>query len=157
MLVKDFINAFGIEKLQGKEIQENGKKYKIVLSAHNLEYHSINNEDWGNSKERLNGYHSRGNYRFYAMDENEMCVWVYPSTEIIVYSTIKLLKIGTLDDGAQRFQSQLYVGKDTADFIMDVDGVMKILEKEKGRFDFYEYTHPYEIVQDKKDMFIQKL
>lgn len=82
MQVKNFITAFGIEKLNGKSIEQNGKTYKIVLSADDLEYHSIKNSDWNGSKERLDIYHLRGNYRFYAMDENQMCVWVYPTTDL---------------------------------------------------------------------------
>jgi hypothetical protein len=84
MQVKNFINAFGIEKLNGKSVEQNGKVYKIVLSADDLEYHSIENSDWNGSKERLDSYHSKGNYRFYAMDENEMCVWVYPTTDLVM-------------------------------------------------------------------------
>lgn len=82
MQVKNFINAFGIEKLNGKSVEQNGKVYKIVLSTDDLEYHSIKNSDWNGSKERLDSYHTRGNYRFYAMDENQMCIWIYPKTDL---------------------------------------------------------------------------
>ncbi len=82
MNVKEFINAFGIEKLNGQSVEHNGKIYKIVLPSDDLEYHSIKNSDWNGSKERLNSYHSKGNYRFYAMNENQMCVWVYPTTDL---------------------------------------------------------------------------
>lgn len=88
MQVKNFINAFGIEKLQGKTVEQNGKQYKIVLSTDDLEYHSLKNEDWKGSKERMDSYHSRGNFRFYAMDENEMCVWVYPTTELAMENEV---------------------------------------------------------------------
>lgn len=82
MKIKNFIKTFGIEKLNGEVIKQNSKTYKIVLSPDDLEYHSINNSDWNGSKERLDRYHTNGNYRFYAMNENEMCVWVYPDTEL---------------------------------------------------------------------------
>jgi hypothetical protein len=88
MQVKNFIKAFGIENLSGKSIEQNGNIYKIVLSTDDLEYHSIKNPDWYNSKERLNSYHSKGNYRFYAMDENEMCVWVYPTTDLVMNNEV---------------------------------------------------------------------
>ena len=82
--VKTFIKAFGIDNLNNKTVEQNGKKYKIELSAQDLEYHSINNPDWGGSKERLDKYHENGNFRFYAMDENQMCIWVYPTTDLLI-------------------------------------------------------------------------
>jgi len=73
---------------------------------------------------------------------------------------IKLLKLDELKDGTQRFQSQLYVGKHTSDFIMGKDGIMKCYGKGvkgNGKWDFYEYTEPYEIVQGKTAMRFQAL
>lgn len=72
-------------------------------------------------------------------------------------SKIKLLKAGVLDDGTQRFQSQLYVGKGTADFIMGNDGVMKFYDNGDKGFDFYPYKQPYEIVSNKSDIAIQSV
>lgn len=72
-------------------------------------------------------------------------------------SKIKLLKAGELEDGTVRFQSQLLVGTNTADFIMDTDGVMKNYGKGNKGFDFYPYDEPYEIVLNKRDMFKQSL
>lgn len=72
-------------------------------------------------------------------------------------SKIKLLKAGVLEDGTQRFQSQLCVGKDTADFVMENDGVMKFYDNGDKGFGFYEYKEPYEIVSSKSDMTIQVL
>ena len=72
-------------------------------------------------------------------------------------SSIKLLKVGKLSDGTQRFQSQLYVGKDTADFIMGIDGIMKHYGNGEKGFDFYPYNKPYEIVSIKNDMVRQVL
>mgnify|MGYP003467222848 FL=1 len=80
--VKQFIVDNGIEKLQNKTVQQNGKTYKIVLDDDDLKYHSLKNPDWNNSKERLNKYHLKGNFRFYAMNEKEMCIWIYPTTEL---------------------------------------------------------------------------
>ena len=71
-------------------------------------------------------------------------------------ATIKLLKIDTLSDGTQRFQSQLYVGRTVADFIMKPDGVMMCYGELHG-FGFYEYKEPYEIVSDISDMATQIL
>ena len=72
-------------------------------------------------------------------------------------STIKLLKIGELKDGTQRFQSQLLVGKDTADFVMGTDDIMKCYGNGNKGFNFYAYTKPYEIVSNKSDMVRQTL
>ncbi len=71
-------------------------------------------------------------------------------------SKIKLLKIDELADGTQRFQSQLMVGRDSADFIME-DGVMKYWSYGAKGFNFYEYKEQYEIVESKKDMAVQEL
>ena len=69
---------------------------------------------------------------------------------------IKLLKIGTLDDGTIRLQSQLYLGKDTADFIMS-DETLKCWGNGNIGFDFYEYKKPYIIVNNINEMKRQKL
>ena len=70
---------------------------------------------------------------------------------------IKLLKIDELADGTQRFQSQLLVGKDTADFVMRNDGILRCYGSGNKGFDFYEYKQPYEIVLSKADMVRQAL
>jgi hypothetical protein len=88
MQVKNFITAFGIEKLRGQSVEQNGKEYKIVLSNDDLEYHSLKNSDWNGSADRMNKYHDKGNFRFYAMGENGMCVWVSPTTEIILENEV---------------------------------------------------------------------
>ena len=59
---------------------------------------------------------------------------------------IKLHKLDKLEDGTQRFQSQLLIGKNVADFIMGSDGVMKCYGHGKNGFDFYKYNEPYELV-----------
>jgi len=82
MKVKDFIIKNGISELQGKSIFENGKEYKISLENTDIDFHSLNNEDWKGSKARMDGYHERGNYRFYAVCNENRAVWVYPSTEL---------------------------------------------------------------------------
>ena len=65
---------------------------------------------------------------------------------------IKLLEVGRITEN-RRFQSQLYVGKDTVDFIME-DGVMKCWGQGDKGFDFYPYLGKYEIVSQ---MNFQKL
>jgi hypothetical protein len=73
-------------------------------------------------------------------------------------SKIKLLKLDELSDGTQRFQSQLFVGRGVADFIMETDGTMKCYGRSFGfGFDFYPYNKPYEIVTNKSDMLRQEL
>lgn len=67
------------------------------------------------------------------------------------------MKADELSNGTQRFQSQLYVGKDTADFIMRTDGIMRYYGNGKNGFDYYEYKEPYEIVLNKNDMVRQVL
>lgn len=69
--------------------------------------------------------------------------------------TIKLLEVGEVD-GNRRFKSQLYVGRDTVDFIME-DGIMKCWGQGKGGFNFHPYLGEYEIVSDKKQMNSQSL
>lgn len=62
-------------------------------------------------------------------------------------SPIKLYPAGVLDNGTKRFQSQLYVGRQAADFIMQTDGLMRVWDKSpNGGFDFIEYKGEYEIV-----------
>lgn len=60
---------------------------------------------------------------------------------------IKLYKLDEMEDGTIRLQSQLYIGKDTADFIME-NGVVKFYNKGKNGFGYYEYKEPYIIVDD---------
>jgi hypothetical protein len=70
---------------------------------------------------------------------------------------IKLLKLDELSDGTIRLQSQLMVGRDTADFILK-DGVLKCWgASEFGNFNFHEYTEPYEIVETKQYILRQEL
>lgn len=70
---------------------------------------------------------------------------------------IKLFKIDELESGVQRFQSQLLVGSDVADFILDIDGVMKVFRNGKKGLAFYEYKEPYQMVEDKLEMRLQLL
>jgi hypothetical protein len=71
-------------------------------------------------------------------------------------SKIKLLKVSELEDGTIRLQSQLYVGRDSADFIIE-EGILKCYGYGERGFNFYEYKEPYEIVESKKDMIFQPL
>ncbi len=69
---------------------------------------------------------------------------------------IKLWKVDEMKDGTVRLQSQLKVGKDSADFIIE-GGVLKCWGRGGKGFNFYEFTDPYEIVESRKDMAMQKL
>ena len=68
-------------------------------------------------------------------------------------SKIKLLKAGELSDGTQRLQSQLMVGKDTADFVLRTDGILECWGNGVKGFGFYEYKEPYEIVSNKSERY----
>jgi hypothetical protein len=70
---------------------------------------------------------------------------------------IKLLLINTLEDGTKRYQSQLYLGKNTADFIMKTDGIMRYFNNGDRGFDFYEFKEPYQIVSDISEMRTQQI
>ncbi len=70
---------------------------------------------------------------------------------------IKLLFLNTLEDGTKRYQSQLYLGKNTADFIMKTDGIMRFFSNGDKGFDFYEFNEPYEIVSDISQMKTQTI
>ena len=75
---------------------------------------------------------------------------------------IKLLNIGTTTlhcktvPNLTRLQSQLYLGKNTADFILE-NGVLKKWSNGINGFDFYETKIPYEIFENKEDMFLQPI
>jgi hypothetical protein len=71
-------------------------------------------------------------------------------------SKIKLLKVDEMENGTIRLQSQLYINRDTVDFIIE-GGVLKCYGNGNKGFDFYEYKEPYEIVESKKDMAYQPL
>lgn len=73
-------------------------------------------------------------------------------------SKIKLYKIDTMSNGTERFQSQLYIGKDTVDFIRNnTDGIMRNYRYGINGFDFYQYQEPFEIVTTLNEMSIQPL
>jgi hypothetical protein len=71
-------------------------------------------------------------------------------------STIKLYQLGNESNGVKRFQSQLYVGGKTADFIQE-DGVMKCWGRGEKGFNFYPYNEPFVIAQSKQEMNTQTL
>ena len=70
--------------------------------------------------------------------------------------TIKLYKIGEIN-GTQRFQSQLWLWRDAADFIMRSDLIMRTLRYGSIGLDYYEFNQPYEIVSNISEMSLQKL
>lgn len=71
-------------------------------------------------------------------------------------SPIKLYKVSESEDGTEKFQSQLMLGRDAVDFIRK-DGVMCCWGRGDRGFDFYSYDEEYEIVDSIEDMRFQKL
>ena len=73
-------------------------------------------------------------------------------------SAIKLFKLDTIDDGTERFQTQLELGKDTCSFVKRKDGKMYSWgwKPERGH-GFHEYTGEFEIVENIEDMRMQEL
>lgn len=71
----------------------------------------------------------------------------------------KLFKINTLEDGTERFQTQLELlyRNDSVSFIRGTDGIMKVWGNGERGFSFYEYHGEYEIVETLADMKTQKL
>lgn len=69
---------------------------------------------------------------------------------------ITLLKLNKLECGVIRLQSQLYIGKDTADFILE-DGIIKCLGYGSKWDTYYPYNNPYTIVDNIKEMTRQEL
>ena len=71
---------------------------------------------------------------------------------------VKLYKKGTTDNGETiRLQSQLYVGTNTADFILE-NNVLKVWSNQPNKgFDFHETNIPYTIVENIKEMEKQPL
>ena len=103
MQVKDFIKIFGIEKLRGREIIENDIIYNIIVADSNIKNHSLENEDWGNSKARLDKYHEKGNYRFCAIYNNDWNkgVWVFKTTKVEGVYKICCKETGAIIDYAE--------------------------------------------------------
>ncbi len=69
---------------------------------------------------------------------------------------LKLLKLSVLKDGVIRLQSQLYVGKNVADYILE-NGILKVWKNGESGFGFYETDTPYEITESVKEMTSQQL
>lgn len=69
---------------------------------------------------------------------------------------IKLLNIGRTKEGVIRLQSQLYLGSDLADFILE-NGVLKTWGNGIIGFDFYKIDIPYQVVSNKHEMQKQAL
>lgn len=70
---------------------------------------------------------------------------------------IKLLKIDELDDGTERFCTQLQIGKGIASFIREKGGDMKFWRNGENGFNFYKYDKPFEIVKNLSEMRMQPL
>jgi hypothetical protein len=72
-------------------------------------------------------------------------------------SKIKLLKVGETEDGAIRLQSQLMVGRQSVDFILE-GGVLKCWgHSPTGGLGFHECDTPYEVVENVEEMRAQAL
>lgn len=71
-------------------------------------------------------------------------------------SKIKLLKLDTVLNGVIRLQSQLLVGQNVADFVLE-DGILKNYRHGKNGFDFYETDMEFEIVESREEIFTQTL
>lgn len=75
-------------------------------------------------------------------------------------SAIKLLEIESVKiqgKTTRRFQSQLQVGTDSADFVMREDNVMMFYDYGEKGYGFYPYNKAYEIVDSIEDMKYQPL
>jgi len=70
---------------------------------------------------------------------------------------IKLLEIDATQDGTRRFQTQLSLGKDSADFVMGNDNIIKVWGNGDKGFNFYPFIGDYQIVSDRKEMLNQIL
>lgn len=70
---------------------------------------------------------------------------------------IKLFLKETMDDGTERLQSQLMIGTNSADFIRDVDGNLKVFGNGNKGVDFYGYKGSYVIVNNVNEMRTQQL
>jgi hypothetical protein len=70
---------------------------------------------------------------------------------------IKLYKIDELDNGTERFCTQLQVGMGIASFIREKGGDMKFYNNGEKSFGFYKYDKPFEIVKNLTEMKMQPL
>lgn len=63
----------------------------------------------------------------------------------------KLYYSGTLDNGTIRLQSQLHLGRDTANYIFKNNQLYVWGRGDKG-FDFYPTNEPFEIIYPEKEV-----
>lgn len=68
---------------------------------------------------------------------------------------IKLFKVEEYN-GVLRLQSQMYIGGNTADFILE-DEVIKYWGFKDSKLDFHKYTKPYIIVDNVEEICVQPL
>ena len=122
MTVRQFIIENGIEALNGKKGIEGGIEYRIKLSEHDRELHSVEDEYWQeieNPQASFDRFHEKGTYRMCATmtckDGSEWGVFVYPSTEIVEETKLPTYKeqLGTLIQGL----------KATENFIKNVEQI----------------------------------
>lgn len=70
---------------------------------------------------------------------------------------IKLFYVGTSDSGVERYQSQLAVGTDSCDFIIENGELKNWNYGDGGGVGFHKIDIPYTIVKDVKEMRTQQL
>lgn len=85
---------------------------------------------------------------------DRLCAIYFVSKRFIM---IKLYKIDELDNGTERFCTQLQIGMGIASFIREKDGDMKFYNNGKTGFGFYKYDKPYKIVENLSEMRMQPL
>ena len=71
--------------------------------------------------------------------------------------SIKLREIEVLPDGTRRLQSQLYVGRNTADFLLRPGDTMRVYANGPNGFEFVPFDGKYEIVNSDYGMITQSL
>lgn len=72
-------------------------------------------------------------------------------------SATKLWKVNTMEDGTERFQTQLELGSDTVSFIRTPNGEMKSYRYGDDGPSFYPYNKDYEVVKNIEEMNTQPL
>lgn len=70
---------------------------------------------------------------------------------------INLLIIEELNDGTKKLKSQLYLKRNTVDFIIEKDNIIKCYQYGKNGFGFYPYSGEYKIVDSISDLNFEKL
>lgn len=160
MTVRQFIIENGIEALNGKKVIKGGIEYRIKLSEHDRELHSVEDEYWqryGNPQQRFDRFHEKGTYRMCASVTDERgknyTVFVCPSTELVEETKLPTYK---------EQLAQLITGlRQTEAFIKNVEQITGC-EHPRIRLELWEAygmasaqlkeDYPQEYIQHQKDM-----